>query len=140
MISKENATISIILVCLALIAMLVGQWMTRPADMGPLGSIVAAMVIYAIMAGAPQAVIFVAALSCTKQGHTPPSGWWTTAHLIFVMQFAAGAALIAGAILREDRLLSAAAMVLVVAALTAVVSGLAASKVACRQSRAAKEA
>jgi hypothetical protein len=140
MISRENATISTILVCLALIAMLVGQLMTRPADMGVLGSLVAAIVIYAIMAGAPQAVIFVAAVSCSRQGQRPPSGWWTTAHLIFVMQFGAGAALIAGAILREDRLLSAAAMVLVVAALTAVVSGLAASKVAYRQSETAKEA
>jgi ABC-type multidrug transport system permease subunit len=134
------ATVSTILVCLAVIAMLTGQWMTRPADMGPLGSLVAAIVIYTIMAGAPQAVIFAAAISCARQGHTPPSRWWTTAHLSFVMQFGAGTALIAGAILGEERLLSVAAMVLVVAALTAIGNGLAASKLLCRQSEAAREA
>jgi len=33
MISKQNASISALLACLALVAILSGLWMTRPADM-----------------------------------------------------------------------------------------------------------
>jgi len=133
MISRENATISICLACLALITILAGQWVTRPADMDLLGSVVAAVVIYIIVAGAPQVLLFAAAVCCTKRGYIPPSGWWAVAYLVFGMQVAAGATFIAGGILRDERWIPLAAAVLILAALLAVASGLAASRVAYRE-------
>lgn len=140
MISRENATVSASLACLALIAMLLGQWMTRPAHMGLLGSMVAVIVICVIVAGSPQVLIFGAALSCAKQGRMPASGWWTAVYLVFVMQFGAGVTFIAGSILGEDRLLPVAAAVLVAAALVAVASGLVASRLAHPQTEQARDA
>lgn len=140
MISRENALISTTLACLALTAIFVGQWMTRPMQMGPLGSVVALIVIYAIVAGVPQMLIFAAAVSCSKEGHTPPATWWAITYLVFAMQFGAGASLIAGALVGDERLLSLAAVVLMIAALVAVASGLAASRVVCGESEAAGKA
>ena len=137
MISKQNASISALLACLALVAILSGLWMTRPADMDLWGSIVAVAVIYIIVAGGPQVLIFAAALSPVRRGRVPVSAWWTTAYLVFLLQFGAGAILVAGASASEERLFTVAAAVLVVAALVAVASGLAVSRVACKQSGAA---
>jgi hypothetical protein len=104
------------------------------------GSVVAVAVIYAIVVGAPQILMFAAALSCTKQGRTPASEWWTAAYLVFVLQVGAGASFIAGSILGEERLFSVAAAILVVAAMIAVASGLLASRVAYHQGQPAKDA
>lgn len=133
MINTGNAIISTFLACLALVATVCGQWMTRPANMDLGGSVVAVGVISAIVAGGPQLLIFAAAVSCTRQGRRPAPGWWTTAHAVFVLQFGAGAAFITGAIGGEEGLFSTAAALLVVAALVAVASGLVASRVAHNQ-------
>jgi len=137
MISKQNASISAPLACLAVVAILSGLWMTRPADMDLWGSIVAVAVIYIIVAGAPQVLIFAAALSSVRRGRVPASGWWTTAYVVFLLQFGAGATLVAGASASEERLFTVAAALLVVAALVAVASGLAVSRVPYKQSGAA---
>jgi hypothetical protein len=137
MISKQNASISALVACLALVAILSGLWMTRPADMDLWGSIVAVAVIYIIVAGAPQIFIFAAAVSSMRRGRVPASGWWTTAYLVFLLQFGAGATLVAGVTVSEERLFTVAAAVLVVAALVAVASGLVVSRVAYKQSGAA---
>nr|NIN70092.1 hypothetical protein [Anaerolineae bacterium]NIO00260.1 hypothetical protein [Anaerolineae bacterium]NIQ83039.1 hypothetical protein [Anaerolineae bacterium] len=94
MISKENVTACAFLACLALATMLTGEWMTRPADMDLRGSVVAVVVIYIILAGAPQILIFAAAVSSTRQGRVPGSWWWSTAYLVFVLQCGAGATLV----------------------------------------------
>lgn len=140
MISKENATISAFLACVALVAIVSGQWMTRPVHMDLWGSVVAVVVIYIIVAGGPQILIFAAALSCARQGRVPASGWWNAAYLALALQVAAGASFIAGSILGEERLFSVAAAMLVVAAMIAVASGLLASRIACHQGRQAGDA
>lgn len=137
MISKQNASVSVFLACLALVAILSGMWMTRPADMDLWGSIVAVAVIYTIVAGGPQVFIFAAAASAVRQGRVPASGWCAAAYLVFLLQFGAGAILVAGASASEERLFTVSAAVLVVAALVAVASGLAVSRVAYKQSGAA---
>ena len=134
MTSKANAIVSILLACLALVAIASGLWMTRPANMDLSDSVVAVGVISAIVAGGPQLLIFAAAVSCARQGNRPGSRWWTTACAVFVLQFVAGAAFIAGAISGEEGFFSSAAAILVVAVLVAVASGLVASKVAHSQS------
>jgi hypothetical protein len=134
MISKENVTACAFLVCLALAAVLAGEWMTRPADMDLRGSIVAVVVIYIILAGAPQIFIFAAAVSSTRQGRVPGSWWWSAAYLVFVLQFGAGATLVVGASTGEEGLFTVAAWLLVVAALVAVASGLVASRVGHKES------
>ena len=137
MISKQNGSISAFLACLALVAILSGLWMTRPADMDLWGSIVPVAVIYFIVAGGPQIFIFAAVVSSMRQGRLPGSTWWTAAYVVFVLQFGAGATLVAGASASEERLFTVAAAVLVVAAMVAVASGLVVSRVAYKQSGAA---
>lgn len=138
MISKENASISVFLACLALLAVVSGLWMTRPVAMDPWGSLSAVVVIYIIVAGGPQILIFAAAVSSARQGRVLAAGWWTVANLVFVLQVGAGATFLAGAIVREERLLAAAAAVLVVAALVAVASTIAVSRVGWKKSGAAR--
>jgi hypothetical protein len=104
--------------------------MTRPRHLDLPASILAAVVIYVIVAGAPQMLIFGAAASCSRQGYVPPAGWWTVAYVVFLMQFVAGATFIIGAIAGQEALSFLAAAVLTVAALVALASGLAASRVA----------
>jgi len=128
--NEENATASTLLASLALIAILAGEWMTRPRHLDLPASILAAVVIYVIVAGAPQMLIFGAAASCSRQGYVPPAGWWTVAYVVFLMQFVAGATFIIGAIAGQEALSFLAAAVLTVAALVALASGLAASTVA----------
>jgi hypothetical protein len=134
MMGRGNGAISALLVCLALIALFTGEWMTRPAHLGVGGFIVAATVIYLLVAGAPQGLLFWAALSCARQGCIPTARWWKTAFAILVMHFVAGASLIAAAITGEDGLLSLAAAILVLAALLAVASAFAAPRLASRDS------
>lgn len=140
MISKENAGICAFLTCLALVAIVSGEWMTRPVAMDLWGSIVAVAVIYIIFAGGPQILIFAAALSSTRQGRLPASWWWNAAYLVFLLQFGAGATLVVGASVSEERLSTVAAAVLVVAGLVAVASALAVSRVAYGHSEAASDA
>lgn len=140
MTSKANAVISVILACLALVTIASGQWMTRPANLDLWGSVAAVAAVCAIVAGGPQVLIFAAAMSCTRQGRMPASGWWTTAYGVFVLQFGAGAAFVAGALGGEEAMFSAAAAILVVAALIAVAIGLVASRVAHNESEQARGA
>ena len=134
MISKENASACAFLACLALATVLTGEWMTRPVDVDLRGSIVAVVVIYIILAGVPQILIFAAAVSSTRQGRVPGSWWWSAAYLVFVLQCGAGATLVVGAGMGEEGLFTVAAGVLVVAALVAVASGLVVSRVGHKQS------
>ena len=132
MIGRENGAISAFLVCLALIALLTGEWMTRPAHLGVWGFIVAATAIYLLVAGAPQVLLFWAALSCARRGCIPSAAWWKTAFAILVMHFVAGASLVMGAITGEEGLFSLAAVTLVLAVLLAVAAALAAPRLASR--------
>jgi hypothetical protein len=134
MTGRENGTVSGFLVCLALIALLAGEWMTRPAQLGVGGFIVAATVIYVLVAGAPQILLFWAALFCTRPGIVPSSGWWKTAFAILAMHFVAGASLVTAAITGEEGLLSFAALLLVLAGLLAVATALAVPRLASKDS------
>jgi hypothetical protein len=140
MTSKGSAIISALLACLALVALASGQWITRPASLDLWGSVLAVGVICAIVAGGPQVLIFVAAVSCTREGRIPASGWWTTAYAVFVLQFGAGAAFVVGAIVGEEILFSTAAAILAIAALVAVASALVVSRVASNRSEQARDA
>ncbi len=140
MISRENAVVCAVLACLALTTVLAGQWMTRPTSMDLLGTMIAAVVIYIIVAGAPQIFVFASAMSCIRGGKALSSRWWSLAYLVFAMQFGAGAIFLAGAILGEDSVMSLAATVLVIAALIGIGAGLTASRVASGQSNAVGQA
>jgi hypothetical protein len=134
MISKENASIPVLLACLALLAVVFGLWVTRPASMDLWASLSALVVIYIIVAGGPQILIFAAAAASARQGQVLAAAWWSVANLVFLLQVGAGAMFLAGAILGEERLLEAAAAVLVLAALSAVAATMGASRIGWQKS------
>jgi uncharacterized membrane protein YhaH (DUF805 family) len=130
MISKEKPSSSaIVLACAALLAVLAGLWVTRPANMDQRESIVATVVIYVIAAGAPLVLVFAAAITSARQGCRPSSGWWILADLVPILQLGAGATFVAGAIVHEERLAVPAVGALVAAAFLAVASGILVSRV-----------
>ncbi len=138
MINKENASIPVFLACLALVAVVSGLWATRPAAMDLWVSLSGVVVIYSIVAGAPQILIFASAVSSARQGLVLAAGWWAVANLVFALQVGAGAMLLGGALIGEGRLLTAAAAVLLVAALAAVADALGVSRVGWQESDAAR--
>jgi hypothetical protein len=138
MICKENANVSVLLACLALLAVVSGLWATRPVAMDLWVSLSGVVVIYSIVAGAPQILILAAAVSSARQGLVLAAKWWAVANLVSVLQVGAGAMFLAGALISERRLVAAAAAVLVVAASAAVAGALGASRVGWQKSDAAR--
>jgi hypothetical protein len=130
MISKEHFSNSALpLAGIALVAVFSGLWMTRPVNMDHQESIVAAAVIYVIVAGAPQFLVFAAAVSSARRGWSPSSAWRIVADVVPLLQLGAGATFAAAAILDEERLLALGVAALVAAAFVAVASSILISRV-----------
>jgi hypothetical protein len=130
MISKEHFSNSALpLAGIALVAVFSGLWMTRPVNMDHQESIVAAAVIYVIVAGAPQFLVFAAAVSSARRGWSPSSAWRIVADVVPLLQLGAGATFAAAAILDEERLLGLGVAALVAAAFVAVASSILISRV-----------
>jgi hypothetical protein len=125
MISKEHFSNSAVLLAgIALVALMSGLWMTRPVNMDHRESIVAAAVIYVIVAGAPQLLVFAAAISSARRGWSPSSAWWIVADAVPLLQLGAGATFAGAAIANEERLLAVGVAALVAAAFVAVASSI----------------